>query len=179
MRSNRYEQLVRLCWGALSERVLEIGTWNGERAKQLCARGAEYVGFDLFEYATDETDEVELNVKPHCNVADVKANLREAGVESNLIKGNTRETLPRYNGRPFDFVFIDGGHSEETIASDWKEVQRLIKPGTIVCFDDYYEPPKEGLGCNKIVDEMEDKMFSSKDPVVQGGTVQFVAVLCK
>ena len=52
---NRYEPLTLLCWGIRPDKILEIGTWNGDRAKQLCEAGASYVGFDLFEEANEET----------------------------------------------------------------------------------------------------------------------------
>lgn len=179
---NRYQELIHLCWAINPKRVLEIGTWNGDRAIQLCARGAEYVGFDLFEDATDETDYEEMNVKAHHNRKDVEEKLDKADVKHILIKGNTKETLARYNGRrePFEFVFIDGGHSVETIRSDWENVKRLTTKGSVVVFDDYYEGPIDTTkyGCNEVVKDLNHFLSQSADPVKGGGATR-LAVVCR
>ena len=136
----RYTQLTLACWHAQPEAILEIGTWNGERALQLlqCAPRARYYGFDLFEDATDATDAEEMNVKPHNALAAVQQRL--AGYEAQLFKGNTRTTLAAFN-EPVDFVWMDGGHSVETIASDWAHVRRLALPEAEIYLDDYYTGP--------------------------------------
>ena len=151
--ANRYEELLSTVAKEKPKRILEIGTWNGNRAIEMCQFGADYVGFDLFDEATDETDAEEMNVKKHHTLHDVKANIISAGVNAELIQGNTRETLPDYEGEPFDFAFIDGGHSIETIKSDWENVKRLMNPGGLVVFDDYYEGPidTDTFGANQIV----------------------------
>jgi predicted O-methyltransferase YrrM len=177
---SRYQELINLCHAIRPRRVLEIGTWNGQRATELCAKGATYVGFDLFEEANDETDQEEKNVKPHHTKEEVSELLTSKGVEHELIQGNTRETLPAYEGEPFDFVFIDGGHSIETIRSDWAEVQRMLdSDGAVVVFDDYYEEMEDThlWGCNSLVDEMENVAFSqSADPVIPEGKVRIAAI---
>ena len=58
-----------------------------------------------------------------------------------------------------DFVFIDGGHSVETITSDWLWVSRIINPGAVVVFDDYYKPEREGFGCNRIVENITHELL--------------------
>ena len=119
---NRYEELLAEINRSKPARILEIGVWNGKRAIEMCQWGAEYVGFDLFEEATAETDELEKNVKSHNTVEAVAERLAAAGVKAELIRGNSRETLPAYQGDKFDLAFIDGGHSVETIRSDWEAV---------------------------------------------------------
>jgi len=179
---NRYEELLHMVAKERPERILEIGTWNGNRAIEMCQFGAEYVGFDLFEEATDETDAEEMNVKAHHNVGDVREKLIEAGVVANLIPGNTNETLPAYRensgGCPFDFAFIDGGHSIETIQSDWNTVRHLMKPGGLVVFDDYYEGPidTDKFGANKVVEMLPHELGSRADPVVGGGKTRLAMV---
>jgi hypothetical protein len=42
-----------------------------------------------------------------------------------------------------DLIFIDGGHSEETVGSDWANCEPLMHDQTIVYFDDY---PRWGIG---------------------------------
>lgn len=157
--------------------ILEIGTWNGRRAKNLLTicPTAKYYGFDLFEDATAETDRAEFNVKPHNALEGVKRLLSDFDVT--LFKGNTRETLATFN-EPVDFVWLDGGHSIETIRSDWENVKRCLAPDAWVFFDDYYTGPidTETMGCNLIVRDLEHIVLPSKDPVSGGGWVQMVRV---
>jgi hypothetical protein len=57
-----------------------------------------------------------------------------------------------------DFIFIDGGHSFETISSDWKYTEELMGPGSVAIFDDYYTEPDEaiaGMGCQETVDAID------------------------
>lgn len=178
---SRYQELQNLVAGLKPDRILEIGTWNGDRAIALCAYGAEYVGFDLFEEATDETDEREKNVKAHHTLGEVAQKLADADIVHTLVRGDTRTTLPEWcDGatKPFDFVWIDGGHSVETIESDWACVKELTRPGSVVVFDDYYEGVEGEVGCNDIVDRLENVTFSpSADKVKGGGTVRWAAVM--
>jgi predicted O-methyltransferase YrrM len=173
----RYSQLIAACFKAQPAAILEIGTWNGERALQLlqAAPGAKYYGFDLFEDATAETDAVEMNVKRHNSLAEVEKRLR--GYRVLLTKGNTRTTLAQFD-RPVDFVWMDGGHSVETIASDWAHVRRLALPDAEIYLDDYYTGPidVEKFGCNRLVAGLKHEVLPAADPVMGGGFVQMVRV---
>ena len=67
----RYGQLATLVRSYNPNKIVEIGTWNGGRAIEMALASFEkidkfhYIGFDLFEEATDETDKLELNIKQH------------------------------------------------------------------------------------------------------------------
>lgn len=50
-----------------------------------------------------------------------------------------------------DFVFIDGGHSLETIMKDWMVVQSIMDEKTVVIFDDYY-PNTNLIGARNIIE---------------------------
>jgi predicted O-methyltransferase YrrM len=173
----RYEQLVMACYLKQPVAILEIGTWNGVRAQQLLqvAPRARYFGFDLFEDATEQSDAEELNVKPHHRIVDVQARL--AGHKATLVKGNTRYTLPSFN-EPVDFVWMDGGHSVETIVSDFANVRRVATDDAEIYLDDYYSGPidTELFGCNKLVEGLKHNVLPAKDPVSGGGFVQMVRV---
>src|SRR5678816_3407258 len=106
MFNNRYEELLTLIYQHRPRRILEVGTWNGVRAMQMCSWGAEYIGFDLFETATDVTDFDEKNVNKHHTAAEVSATLTRGGVKHTLIKGNTRDTLPTFYGSQVDLSLI-------------------------------------------------------------------------
>lgn len=185
----RYDQLNEIIAQTKPSAIAEIGTWNGVRAMQMAEEALKhkekvhYVGFDLFEDATAETDERELNVKPHCSFDEVTAVLAEfqkahPGFTFELVKGNTRETLKEMTDRP-DMVFIDGGHSVETIRSDFENMQ-----GTpVIVMDDFYTPDEDGkcpdltkFGCNAILEKLPHTVLQNKDRVKGGGFVQMAVV---
>ena len=175
--TSRYEQLHAAVRAKQPKAILEIGTWNGGRALallNLCPT-ATYYGFDLFEDATKEDDAREFNVKRHHFMEDVYERL--TGFDVHLYRGNTRETLATFD-KPVDFVWIDGGHSIETIRSDWENVKRVITPDAWVFFDDYYTGgiDTKTIGCNEIVKDLRHSVLPEKDPVVGGGWTQIVRV---
>ena len=159
---NRYFRLLELVRDTKPEHIVEIGTWNGKRATEFMAVcNCYYTGFDLFEEASKDTDVAEMNVKNHEEMVEVAKRIEMTGLNKfSLIRGNTRETLPKWieseDFRPFDFAFIDGGHSEETITSDYEYIKNAISPGGIIVLDDHYDPPLEGFGCNHIDGELFD-----------------------
>ena len=115
----RYEKLIHFIDLFEPRTICEIGTWNGDnairmiRAAQKHHSAITYVGYDLFEDATSETDEKEFNVKPHASLHEVQSHIESmTGANVTLIKGDTNDTL---TDGVFDFVFIDGGHSLATI----------------------------------------------------------------
>jgi len=168
---NRYFKLLDLVREKNPKHIVEIGTWNGKRATEMMAvSNAYYTGFDLFEDATNETDEQEMNVKAHAEMVEVAKRIEMAGLNKfALIRGNTRETLKKWieskDFEPFDFAFIDGGHSEETIRSDYGLIRGAISPGGTIVLDDYYVPEVEGFGCN-FIDEGE--VVNWADPYTNG-----------
>jgi hypothetical protein len=182
---NRYGQLKQIVSDVKPKTIVEVGTWNGERAIELLSVGpAHYVGFDLFEFATDETDKAELNVKRHHTKAEVEAKLEAFCKEHpdrsfELIAGDTKSTLPALisKGLKPGLAFVDGGHSVATILSDIS----ALKDCPVVVSDDYYTPDQEGkcpdiseYGCNFIVSEGGWLILPAKDGVVTGGHVQMV-----
>jgi predicted O-methyltransferase YrrM len=173
----RYDQLHQAVAFKKPRAILEIGTWNGMRALNMLTicPTAKYYGFDLFEDATDETDKAEFNVKPHNALDDVYYRLKDFDVT--LHKGNTNETLPRFTDS-VDFVWIDGGHSVDTIRNDWQNVARVIAPDAWVFFDDYYSGGIDTslMGCNTIVAPLKHEILPMRDKVSGGGFVQMVRV---
>lgn len=173
----RYERLIAEVRKRQPKSILEIGTWNGDRALQMlqASPGARYFGFDLFDTASKKTDAAEKNVKPHYSLAAVKARL--SGFDVKLFEGNTRETLADFM-EPIDFAWIDGGHSVETIRSDWANVRRVLLPDGVAFFDDYYTGNIDvsAFGCNLVVDELSHEVLPEKDPVYPTGYVQMVKV---
>lgn len=178
----RYEKLLQLIDIFQPQTLLEVGTWNGDNAVRMIAVAKRhhsditYIGYDLFEEATPESDKEEFNVKPHHTHRDVSAKLENTGAVISLIRGNTNETL---KDASVDFVFIDGGHSLETIANDYQK----LKKSDVVVFDDYYTPDENGempdiskVGCNRVVEELPHAVIECTDRVVGGGYVNLAVV---
>jgi len=174
----RYIQLLDAVRQKQPTAILEVGTWSGTRALEMLnlVPKATYYGFDLFEEATVETDRQEMNVKPHYYMEKVWDKLE--GYDVHLYKGNTRETLKTFD-KPVDFVWLDGGHSIETIQSDWDNIKRVLMPDAWVFFDDYYTGgiDTNRMGCNKIVENLKHEVLPEKDYVMGGGFVQMCRVL--
>jgi len=188
----RYDQLLALVQHYMPQVILETGTWNGDRAVQMAqvALGkwdhVVYHGYDLFEDASAESDAKEHNIKKHHSLEEVKGKLqafadamRAKGkhFEFHLTKGDTKDTLKEVPVS--DFAWLDGGHSDATIAHDWE----MCKPIPVVVFDDYYTADAEGKipefrGVEKVFAAIPraKKLYVSKDAVVGGGVVNIAAV---
>ena len=154
---NRYKTLIDIVRDLQPKHVVEIGTWSGERAAQFMAiSNCYYTGFDLFEEQTPEVSEQELNVKRPHELVEVAKKLETVGVNRfMLVRGNTNKTLHETEVEPFDFAFIDGGHSVATIKNDFDWVYENIEDGGTIILDDYYKPEVEGFGCNYLEDKGE------------------------
>ncbi len=77
----RYKQLADMIRFYKPAVILETGTWNGGRAVEMALAAFEhtdrvhYIGFDLFEEATEESDEYEMNSKAHNTLSAVQKRL--------------------------------------------------------------------------------------------------------
>jgi uncharacterized Rossmann fold enzyme len=163
----RYRQLEDIVRFAQPKTIVEVGAHRGERAEMLCREALKYrsevhyKGYDLFEEATDETNAAEMNGKRPATVAALHERLSKIdGVTFELVKGNTRETLHAYDVAA-DLVFIDGGHSVETIRGDYE----ALKGSNVIVFDDYYAygVDTEKFGCNKVLEGVEHEVLERID----------------
>jgi predicted O-methyltransferase YrrM len=186
----RYAQLTELARSLKPRTFLEFGTWQGERAIEVAqaSPGLEYVGIDLFETGTPARDRAELNVKPRVTASRVAQRLaahKDILHTVMLFAGDSTrldpEFVTEYTAKA-ELIFIDGGHSLATIASDLKHAFLFRKPGGVIVMDDYYTETEPGFtdkwGCNKILEAMgvDYEVLPLKDPLAQGGTVQMVIV---
>lgn len=126
----------------------EIGTHKGKTAVQfielLCRTYPRekiiYEGYDVFDYAVNnpEFNAKEVNGKDGAIYRRVNHDLKFyskkfKNLEYKLHRGFTTDTLSE---RIFDFVYIDGGHSYETVKHDYSKV----KDSKVILFDDCQEP---------------------------------------
>ena len=147
---------------------MEIGTWTGSRAEQMIEAAKEfnpanqinYYGFDLFEELTLKTFSQEFSKQPP-RMEEVKKELEKTGANIYLYKGDSRQTLPEVFSRlpKMDFIFIDGGHSLETVKNDWRWSSKLLAPQGVIIFDDYWQN-RTDAGAKVTVDGIDRNQFS-------------------
>ena len=153
---------------------LEIGIFQGVTARNVCELlykihkdNFRYIGIDIFEDDEKSKDEVIPNVNfknpikqfyyryikrenPY-SLTSVRKLLKKFEQNIEIIKGDSNKILPNIDLSNVDYVFLDGGHSYETVKSDLNNCKIVLEnKGTILC-DDYnlsYAP-----GVKKAIDE--------------------------
>jgi len=137
----------------------EIGTHHGGTAYQLVSHLAPrvkhltYHGYDVFDLVKDDREfaDKERNSKGagslyRANLTFKKAIKRYGNISYKLFKGFTTDTLTK--PVTYDFVYIDGGHSHETVKHDYS----MVKDSKIIVFDDF-----KIAGVNKFVKELMEQ----------------------
>lgn len=156
----RYSQLADIVKFVRPQSIIEVGTHSGKRADRLCREALKhnsrvhYTGYDLFDLATPQTDAQEANGKGPGSIAEARRRLdrlKQAypGFTYDLVRGNTRKTL-HGTEQGADLVYIDGGHSVETIRGDYE----AVKLSRVIVFDDWYEGgiDTSRFGCNAVLE---------------------------
>ncbi len=145
----------------LPQNIAEIGTHNGSSAIQFIdylfprVHRLQYTGYDLFDMANSETDSIEHNGKGPGNfkLAEKALSKRKEKYGKRfsyeLIKGYTKDTLTVPVS--YDFVYIDGGHSYDTVMHDYF----MVKESTVIVFDDYQID-----GVKDAIDEIKNNLES-------------------
>ena len=159
----RYINLFRIIAQRQCSSLVEIGVFDGIHAGQMIAVAqvqndeVSYYGFDLFGDYSEGVSEYSKRPKSMDKILD---RLVRTSANIALFRGDTRETLldniDKIAGA--DFVFIDGGHAHDVVASDWSNIQQIMDSDTIVVFDDYYiDPPDDvaEMGCNAVIDMID------------------------
>jgi len=189
---SRYDHLLDLFSKHNPTSMIEIGVWRGDRTIRFLAEGKalrRYIGFDLFEEMTsDKFIQESMGTCIPQSKKDVMQLIepfaKQRGCQVELIAGLTEETLPKFikdNAAKFDFVYIDGGHSIETVASDWKYAKELVTKHGIVIFDDYYlNDDKRGV--KSLIDELlknpnyRVRFFPMIEDIIEDIQITMVAV---
>ena len=179
MFGGRYSNLLRkmdeLIKRAYTLVYLEVGTFNGVRAINLmdyflgtdANRQARYIGFDLFEDMTTEMSKAEFSKSTLPLSVDaiqksfndtLKKKYGDRFTGARLFKGNTKETIKKWKedlGHLVEpnFIFIDGGHSLETIESDFRNLEEFANGSNIFLMDDYYKN-RTDVGCRPMVEKI-------------------------
>lgn len=155
--------------------ICEIGTHDAKSAVQFvdyCLKynpNLLYVGYDIFEEVkTDEAFHIrEINGKGAGHYNTAKNNLLHRKNKKNnfkfrLFRGYTQDTLTE---SVYDFVYIDGGHSYETVKHDYEK----LKESKVIVFDDYQTDGvkkffDELIQTTKIKEVKFDEAFSASKP---------------
>lgn len=157
--------------------ICEIGTHDGKSAVQFvdycCTLNPKlnYIGYDIFDDVKHDKEfhVKEINGKGAGRYKTAKSNLthrqrKNKKFKFKLIKGYTTETLL---DSKYDFVYIDGGHSYETVKHDHNKV----KTSKVIVFDDYQtsgvkQYVDELIKSNKLVEYTWDQVFNAPKPCI-------------
>ena len=169
---------------------LEIGVFTGVTARNICEllssinnKDFFYLGIDLFE---DFQEAISNEVVPEFLVKkqnfsnplkslvynfllkeklnslhSVSKFLKKFENNIELKKGNSLSILPKTDLKIFDMIFVDGGHSYETVKFELEIILKNIKDNCLVVCDDYSH--QEAKGVKKAIDEsVRENSFNFK-----------------
>ena len=145
--------------------VLEIGVFCGVTSRNICellktnfGSDFRYYGLDLFgSTKTSSVDEIEPKFLENQKFSNplktiyynfikkenlnskisVQNFLNEFSQNIELIEGDTRVTLEKVPLSEIDFVFLDGGHSYDTVLSDLQKLYDNMKNNSKIVCDDF------------------------------------------
>ena len=145
--------------------VLEIGVFCGVTSRNICellktnfGSDFRYYGLDLFgSTKTSSVDEIEPKFLENQKFSNplktiyynfikkenlnskisVQNFLKKFSQNIELIKGDTRVTLEKVPLSEIDFVFLDGGHSYDTVLSDLQKLYNNMKNNSKIVCDDF------------------------------------------
>ena len=145
--------------------VLEIGVFCGVTSRNICellrtnyGSDFRYYGLDLFgstkKSSVDEIEPKFLENQKFSNPLktiyynyikkenlnskiSVQNFLKKFSQNIELIKGDTRVTLQKVPLSKIDFVFLDGGHSYDTVISDLQKLFDSMKNNSKIVCDDF------------------------------------------
>lgn len=154
-----FEAMKDIIGDAKCRFIGEIGTHKGGTAKQLIALLAPrvehltYYGYDIFD---GEKSDAAFHKKERNGKAPAALHRAESALQKTkklyenitykLHKGLTTDTLVAPVA--FDFVWIDGGHSYETVKHDYS----MVKDSKLIIFDDC-----KIKGVLQLVNEIKDQ----------------------
>ena len=166
--------------------VLEVGVFQGVTSRNICEKlkiihgdNFSFTGIDLFEDTSKDLDKKEMTskhnklsnplkhllfniiLKKDLNSLDaVNSLLKKFGASIKLLKGLSEIQLTKFDLEKIDFVFLDGGHSYETVRKDLDLIITKLKKGKIIICDDY---DQVHYGVKKAVDELRENVTEIKN----------------
>ena len=170
---------------------LEIGVFTGVTARNICellndihGKDFQYTGLDLFEdYVPEHDHEIAPNMirgnqqklsnplkhivynlilREQLNSLNSVTNfLKKFKNQVELVKGDSKKTLSEIEIEKYDMIFVDGGHSFETVNFELELIMSKCKKDCLVLVDDY--DLQVASGVKKAVDQIvsEKKLNAS------------------
>ena len=165
---------------------LEVGVFQGVTSRNVCEKmniinNGDFLfhGIDIFEDTDFDIDKKESTSKHNrisnpfkhlifniilkkdlFSIDTIYKFLKKFKNKVFLYKGFSNTELLKIDLSLIDMVFLDGGHSYETVKSDLSLIINKIKKGKIIICDDY---DQTGYGVKKAVDELEGKVSEIKE----------------
>mmetsp|Transcript_2288 Transcript_2288/g.4236 ORF Transcript_2288/g.4236 Transcript_2288/m.4236 type:complete len:273 (+) Transcript_2288:52-870(+) len=129
-----YDELSRVHQDSSSGTICETGFNYGTSSYAfLCSTQAQVFAWDLGAHAyvqhAQELVSAEFPGRHHLTLGDSTTTLPRAAAASN------DEPLL---GRKCDFVYVDGGHSQDVASSDLENFAKIAAPGALIVVDDCY-----------------------------------------
>lgn len=172
------------------QNFLEIGVFTGVTARNICELLSlinngkfYYLGIDLFEdfedaISTEVVPEFLTNKQNFSNplkslfynfllreklnsLESVSKFLKKFGKNVELKKGNSLDILKKIDLKIFDMIFVDGGHSYETVKFELSIILKNVNDNCLVICDDYIHA--EAIGVKKAIDEsVREELYNFK-----------------
>ena len=164
---------------------IEVGVFQGVTSRNVCEKLYEinkekflFHGIDIFEDTNINIDNKEMTIKHNkisnpfkhlvfniilkknlFSIDSIYSFLKKFKNNVQLYKGFSETQLPKIDMSKIDMVFLDGGHSYETVRSDLSLILKGIKKNKIIICDDYNQVD---YGVKKAVDELLNKVTEIK-----------------
>jgi predicted O-methyltransferase YrrM len=156
---------------------LEVGVFQGVTSRNICEKLYKinknqflFYGIDIFEDTNSNIDNQEMTVKHNrisnplkhfifniilkkylFSIDSIYNFLKKFENNVQLYKGFSDTELLKIDMSKIDMIFLDGGHSYETVKNDLSLILKGIKKDKIIICDDY---DQEDYGVKKAVDEI-------------------------
>ena len=164
---------------------LEVGVFQGVTSRNVCEKldkinngKFQFHGIDLFEDSNKNIDSKEMTIKHQklsnpfkhlffnlilkkdlFSIESISSFLKKFKNNVFLYKGFSHNELLKIDLFKIDMVFLDGGHSYETVSKDLFLILKTIKKGKVIICDDY---DQVNYGVKKAVDELQNKVSEIK-----------------
>ena len=160
------------------KKFLEIGIFQGVTARNICEllykihdNNFKYIGVDKFDLDEKTNNEIIpsnnfknplkqfyyqyiIKENPY-SLKSVKKLLKKFDKNIDIFKGDSKVVLPKIDLSEINYVFLDGGHSYDTVINDLINCKVVVENNGVVLCDDYdlsYAP-----GVKKAIDEFVAK----------------------
>ena len=128
-------------------KMIEIGTYAGESAAMFASSG-KFISIDTIDpYYWSGSYEVEMQYKVNTRHWDY----------IKLHKHYSQDIHDRFSNNQYDFVYIDGDHSGESVARDIEQYFPKVKPGGYIGGHDYnkYDWPEVCDAVDRVFPKVE------------------------